>query len=121
MSAPSGGTAVPSGVAGVTVSGTGDADTGVLVPQATVFDVSAPSSASGGGVTLLVSVEVTSSVAAEVATASAAGQVGLVLLPQAGSAGSAGSTGSAGPTGSAGSAGPAASGAPATPTAVVAP
>ncbi len=93
VAAPSGATAVPSGVAGVSVSGTGETDTGVLVPQATVFAVSSPSAASSGGVTLLVSLEVASSVAASVATASAADQVGLVLLPQGGPTAAAPATG----------------------------
>lgn len=56
--------------------------TGVLVPQAGVFDVSAPSSSAGGGVTLLVSVEVSTTLAAAVSTAATADQASLVLLPQ---------------------------------------
>ncbi len=63
------------------------ATTGVLVPQATVFDVSAPSSATGSGLALLVSVDVPSTEAAAVSIAASADQVSLVLLP-AGSASS---------------------------------
>jgi len=55
--------------------------TGVLVPQAGVFDVEAPSADSSAGVSQLVSVEVSSTVAAAVSTAAAADQVSLVLLP----------------------------------------
>ena len=60
------------------LTGTG---TGVLVPVATVVSVSAPGSASGGSYALLVSVEVASALAPDVATASSADQVSLVLLP----------------------------------------
>jgi hypothetical protein len=67
-----------------TVSGTGVAvgDPSVLVPQATVFATAAPGTSSSGGVTLLASIDVPAPVAAQVATAAAAGQVGLVLLPR---------------------------------------
>jgi hypothetical protein len=57
-----------------------DATSGVLVAQATVFDVATPS-ASSSGTAELVSVEVPSTLAASVATASAADQVSVVLLP----------------------------------------
>ena len=68
--------------------------TGVLVAQSTVFSVSAPSASAGGAFALLVSVEVSSAIAPAVATASSAGQVSLVLLPQATGAAPAGSSGS---------------------------
>jgi hypothetical protein len=55
----------------------------VLVPVATVLSVAAPGSASGGSYALLVSVEVASTVAPDVATAASADQVSLVLLPAA--------------------------------------
>jgi hypothetical protein len=48
-----------------------------------VFAVSAPSANSSGGYAELVSVEVPSVVAPDVATASSADQVSLVLLPPA--------------------------------------
>jgi hypothetical protein len=68
-------------------SGSGSQDgggsaTGVLVPQATVFDVGPPSANSSDGASLLVSVEVSTTLAAEVSTAASAGEVSLVLLPQ---------------------------------------
>jgi hypothetical protein len=68
-------------------SGSGSQDgggsaTGVLVPQATVFDVGPPSANSSNGASLLVSVEVSTTLAAEVSTAASAGEVSLVLLPQ---------------------------------------
>jgi hypothetical protein len=66
--------------------------TGVLVPQASVFDVEAPSANSAAGLSQLVSVEVSSTLAAAVSTAAAADQVSLVLLPD--NAGSRGGTGS---------------------------
>ena len=61
--------------------GGGNSSTGVLVPQARVFQVDAPPSNSSSGFSLLVSVEVSSTLAAAVSTASAADQVSLVLLP----------------------------------------
>jgi len=89
VGAPSGSSPTPAGTAGpstgapgVTISGTFGTDTGVLVPQASVFAVTTPGTSSSSGATLLVSLEVPTSVAPQVATASAAGQVGLVLLPQ---------------------------------------
>jgi len=66
---------------GSALTGTG---TGVLVPDATVVSAVAPPSSSGGTYALLVSVEVSSALAPDVATASTAGQVSLVLLPGAG-------------------------------------
>jgi len=69
-------------VSGVAVGGVSGGDTGILVPQASVFAVTAPATSSSGGATLLVSLEVPSAVAAQVAAASVAGQVGLVLLPR---------------------------------------
>ncbi|MGH9079832.1 MAG: SAF domain-containing protein [Acidimicrobiales bacterium] len=61
---------------------------GVLVPQADVFDVqtasngpSSASASSSAGDSQLVSVEVSDTLAPEVSTAAAAGQVSLVLLP----------------------------------------
>ncbi len=55
--------------------------TGVLVPQATVFDVESPSPNSSPSASLLVSVEVSSTVAAAVSLAANADQASLVLLP----------------------------------------
>ncbi len=55
--------------------------TGVLVGQATVFQTAVPSTTSASGASELVSVEVPSTLAAAVATAAAASQVSLVLLP----------------------------------------
>ena len=78
--------AVPTGVPGVSLSGTTATGSGVLVPQASVFAVTAPAASSSGGVALLVSLDVPASVAAQVATAAAAGQIGLVLLPHPGAA-----------------------------------
>jgi hypothetical protein len=68
----------------VTASGAGAAgeDSGVLVPEATVSATAEPGTSSSGSVTLLASIDVPSAVAAQVATAAAAGQVGLVLLPR---------------------------------------
>jgi hypothetical protein len=62
-------------------SGEVGASTGVLVPEATVFNAEAPPSNSSSSASLLVSVEVSSTLAAAVSTAAAAGQVSLVLLP----------------------------------------
>jgi hypothetical protein len=66
---------------GVEISGTASAGEGTLVPVATVFAVAQPDPSSSGGYALLVSIEVPSDDAAGVATAAAAGQVSLVLLP----------------------------------------
>ncbi len=60
----------------------GGSASGVLVPQATVFDVGPPSANSSSGASLLVSVEVSTTLAAEVSNAASAGEVSLVLLPQ---------------------------------------
>jgi len=79
-------------------SGGGGSATGVLVPQATVFDVEVPSSNSSSGASLLVSVEVSSTLAASVSTAAAADQISLVLLPSSFSS----SPSSTSPTGSTG-------------------
>lgn len=57
------------------------ASTGVLVPQAGVFDVEAPPANSSSEASQLVSVEVSSTVASAVSTAANADQVSLVLLP----------------------------------------
>lgn len=62
--------------------------TGILVSPATVVSVAQPGSDASGSYTLLVSVEVTSSVAPDVATASSADQVSLVLLGPVGHGGS---------------------------------
>jgi hypothetical protein len=59
----------------------GSSSTGVLVPEATVFDVEVPPAGSASDASLLVSVEVSSTLAAAVSTAAVAGQVSLVLLP----------------------------------------
>jgi hypothetical protein len=68
---------------GVTISGTSavGTDSVVLVQQADVFAVSAPMNSSGT-YSLLLSIEVSESIAAQVATAATAGQVGIVLLPR---------------------------------------
>ena len=71
----------------------GAASTGVLVAQATVFETAIPAPSSSSGASELVSVEVPSTMAAAVATAAAASQVTLVLLP-AGIAGSDSASGS---------------------------
>jgi len=80
-------TASASATATDTGSGSGSQDvggsaSGVLVPQATVFDVGPPSANSSNGASLLVSVEVSTTLAAEVSNAASAGEVSLVLLPQ---------------------------------------
>ena len=74
-----------SATAAATASGSALVGTGagVLVPMATVVAVTPPASTSGGTYALLVSIEVASSVAPVVATASSADQVSLVLLPAA--------------------------------------
>ncbi len=79
--APATATATDSGSGSGSQDGGGSA-TGVLVPQATVFDVGPPSANSSDGASLLVSVEVSRTLAAEVSTAASAGEVSLVLLPQ---------------------------------------
>jgi hypothetical protein len=79
-------TGTPGTPAPATSTGSGDADTstGVLVPSARVFDVASPPLSSSGTTSELVSIEVSSTVAAEVSVAAAADQVSLVLLPPAG-------------------------------------
>ena len=74
-------TAVPSTAVPSTDGSAAATTTGVLVPQASVFDVESPSADSAAGVSELVSVEVSSTLAAAVSTAAAADQVSLVLLP----------------------------------------
>jgi hypothetical protein len=70
--------------------------TGVLVPQAMVFDVTTPGANSGGTVTELVSLEVPATFASTVATAAAADQASLVLLPDAPGSSSGGNAGNGG-------------------------
>ena len=67
------------GIGTTVLSGAG---TGILVAKATVFSISLPSANTSGGFAVLVSVEVTSVIAPDVATAASAGQVSLVLLAQ---------------------------------------
>jgi hypothetical protein len=73
--------AAPSGEGAGGAGGDAAASTGVLVPQASVFDVEQPPSDSSSDVAQLVSVEVSSTLAAAVSTAAAADQATLVLLP----------------------------------------
>jgi hypothetical protein len=80
--APIASTGVADGSSGDSASTTdGTGSTGVLVPQASVFDVQLPPADAASGTMQLVSVEVASTVAAAVTTAANAGQVSLVLLP----------------------------------------
>jgi Chaperone for flagella basal body P-ring formation len=72
LAAPSGGDGPSSGA---------DDSTGVLVPEASVFDVELPPTDSTSDASQLVSIEVPSTSAAAVSTAAAADQVSLVLLP----------------------------------------
>jgi hypothetical protein len=67
-----------------TSSGGADTSTGVLVPSAKVYGVAYPPTNSSGATSELVSIEVSSTAAAEVSVAAAANQVSLVLLPPAG-------------------------------------
>ncbi|MGO8871610.1 MAG: SAF domain-containing protein [Acidimicrobiales bacterium] len=67
-------------------AGAGSSPTGVLVAQATVFDVEQPPPDTSG-VMQLVSVEVSSTLAAAVSTAGVADQVALVVLPDGATAG----------------------------------
>ncbi len=85
------GTPLSSGAEGS--SGDAEAESGVLVPAATVFDSGLPSGSAASGDAQLVSVEVASTEAAAVSTAAAAGQVSLVLLPAGPTVQSSGSTG----------------------------
>ena len=89
------GSALPStavaGSGGSAADGTAsDPSSGVLVAQATVFQTDAPSTTSASGAAELVSVEVPATMAASVATAAAASQVSLVLLPVGAQAGDGG-------------------------------
>lgn len=88
---------------GAVGSGGADGTSGVLVANAAVFGVDLPSANSSSGAAELVSVEVPTTLAASVATAAAADQVSVVLLPSGagGSAGSSGFSGSATPGGGA--------------------
>ncbi len=101
---------IETGIPGTPVSGAlsaassaGDASsdsaagtTGVLVPEARVYDTASPSASSSSGDTELVSVEVPRAVSAAVSAAATAGQIGLVLLPTGGAGGSGSSGGSVG-------------------------
>lgn len=80
-------TGTPGSPAPATSTGPGGAETstGVLVPSARVYGVAFPPPNSSGATSELVSVEVSSTVAAEVSVAAAADQVSLVLLPPPGS------------------------------------
>lgn len=80
---PGTGSALPvGGVPDTSGSGSGPvASSGVLVARSTVFASSVPAPSSASGASELVSVEVPSTVAAAVASASSASQVSLVLLP----------------------------------------
>jgi hypothetical protein len=62
-------------------SDTSAASAGVLVPQASVFDVEVPPVSTSASVVESVSVEVSATFAAGVSTAAAADEVSLVLLP----------------------------------------
>jgi hypothetical protein len=85
--ANSGSTADPSASADA-ASGNPAPSTGVLVPEATVYDVNSPPADSSSGASELVSVEVSDTLAPAVTTASAADQVSLALLaPQSASSG----------------------------------
>ena len=81
-SAPSGTGTLSGALSGVGTTVLSGAATGILVAKATVFSTSPPSANASGGFALLVSVEVTSVMAPDVATAASAGQVSLVLLAQ---------------------------------------
>jgi hypothetical protein len=69
-------------------------ETGVLVSQATVFDVEVPPANSESATSQLVSVEVPQSIAASVSAIAAANQASLVVLPTDMSAGDPRATGS---------------------------
>ena len=69
-------------------SDAGGGPSGVLVPNALVFNTASPGLQSSDDATELVSLELSDSVAAAVATAAAAGQVSLVLVPSTASIGS---------------------------------
>jgi hypothetical protein len=78
-----------------TASDSVGAASGVLVSEAAVFDVEVPTAANSADDSILVSVEVATTLATDVSTAAAAGQVSLVLLPNEPSGRAAGSTGRA--------------------------
>ena len=82
-----GGASPSSNVTGPESEGSGAA-TGVLVPQADVFDVQSPPVDASSDTLQLVSVVVSSTEAAAVTTAANADQVSLVLLPTSSAAGS---------------------------------
>lgn len=71
----------PAPAASTATDGTGTT-TGVLVPSARVYAVASPAPSSSGSTSELVSIDVSSTVAAQVSVAAAADQVSLVLLPQ---------------------------------------
>ena len=96
------GSSATGGVSATGVPSGGSLGAGVLVASASVFSVEAPGPNSGGGTTLLVSIQVPDEVAAEVSTAAAAAQVSLVLLPLDVTAGSDRGPGSAAGASSAG-------------------
>jgi hypothetical protein len=73
--------------------------TGVLVSEAAVFDVEVPTAANSTDDSILVSVEVATTLATDVSTAAAADQVSLVLLPNEPSGSATGGTGKAGTKG----------------------
>ena len=88
-------------------SGDSGSSTGVLVPEATVYDVESPPADSSSGASELVSVEVSGTLAAAVTTAAATSQVSLALLApnpvgSAGSPGSGGDSTASGQTGGSG-------------------
>jgi hypothetical protein len=87
------GTPVTSADASGASDGPTVAPTGILVPQATVFETAAPPVDSSSGATELVSVDVSATLASAVSTASAADQVSLVLLPPGSGDGSGSSSG----------------------------
>jgi hypothetical protein len=75
--------------------------TGVLVSDAAVFDVEVPTAGNSADDSIMVSVEVATTLATDVSTAAAADQVSLVLLPNEPSGHGAGGTGRAGGRGTA--------------------
>jgi hypothetical protein len=86
---PSGASSGASGASTASGGDSSDSDsgnagsTGVLVSEATVFDVEAPQQNDADGGATLISVVVASTLGAEVATAAAADQISVVLLPDA--------------------------------------
>lgn len=82
----SGGVSGVPGASGASGDGSTNPDagsTGVLVPQATVFDVEASQQNGANGGATLISIAVASTLGAVVATAAAADQISVVLLPDA--------------------------------------